>query len=78
MKTMTCQDLGGPCALAHSADSADAIIKAQDKHVKDAVKGGDTTHAAARAEMKGRWLHPKQSMGWYNDVKARYAALPEE
>jgi predicted small metal-binding protein len=29
MKTMTCQDLGGPCDLAHRGESADEIIKAQ-------------------------------------------------
>ncbi|UDY24643.1 hypothetical protein [Nocardioides sp. Kera G14] len=74
---MTCQDLGGPCTLAHHGDSADDVIKAQDKHLKDAVKAGDTLHGPARAEMKGRWLHPKKSMGWYNDVKQRFAELPE-
>lgn len=77
MKTMTCQDLGGPCDLAHSGDSADDVIKAQDKHLKEMVKSGDTTHQPARDDMKGRWRHPKKSMGWYNDVKKRFAELPE-
>jgi hypothetical protein len=77
MKTMTCQDLGGPCGLAHHGESADDIIKAQDQHLKEVVKAGDDAHVPARGEMKGRWRHPKKSMGWYNDVKKRFAELPE-
>lgn len=76
MKSMTCQDLGGPCSLEHHGDTADQIIKAQDKHLKDAVKAGDSDHLPARQDMKGRWRHPKASMGWYNDVKQRFADLP--
>ena len=37
MKTMTCQQLGGPCDFAHSGATADEVIKAQDGHLKDAV-----------------------------------------
>lgn len=78
MKTMTCQQLGGPCDLAHQGASADDVIKAQDQHLKDAVAAGDTTHNAAREDMKGRWRHPKKSMDWYRNVKATFAALPED
>lgn len=78
MKTMTCQQLGGPCDFAHHGASADDVIKAQDQHLKDAVAAGDTTHNAAREDMKGRWRHPKKSMDWYRNVKATFAALPED
>ena len=77
MKTMTCRQLGGPCEHQHRGDSADDVIKAQDQHLKDAVRAGDATHQQAREEMKGRWRHPKRSMGWYRDAKATFAALPE-
>lgn len=77
MKTMTCRQLGGPCELAHRGETADDVIQAQDKHLKEAVKSGDRTHEQARSEMKYRWLHPKKSLGWYNDTKAAFAALPE-
>lgn len=77
MKTMTCQDLGGPCDLVHRGDTADDIIKAQDQHLKDVVSAGDDAHVPAREDMKGRWRHPIKSMGWYNDVKKRFAELPE-
>ena len=77
MKTMTCQDLGGPCDLTHRGESADAIIKAQDQHLKELVKAGDDAHAPAREDMKGRWRHPLKSISWYADVKKRFAELPE-
>lgn len=78
MKTMTCHDLGGPCATPHSGDSADDVIKAQDRHLKDAVAAGDAAHGPARQAMKGRWLRPRQSMAWYDDVKRRFADLEED
>ena len=78
MKTMTCQQLGGPCTLAHHAESADEIIKAQDRHLKDAVAGGDTTHTAALTSMKGRWKHPIAGMRWYKDTKQTFATLPPD
>ncbi len=78
MKTMTCRQLGGPCDLELRAETADAIIKLQDRHLKDAVKSGDDSHLPAHQEMKGRWKHPKQSMDWYNGTKKAFADLPED
>lgn len=78
MKTMTCRQLGGPCDLQHHGATADDVIKAQDQHLKDAETAGDGTHQEARDAMKGRWRHPKKSLGWYNDAKKTFAALPEE
>lgn len=77
MKTMTCQQLGGPCDLAHQGESADDVINAQDRHLKDAVKAGDASHQDARNDMKSRWRHPKKSLGWYRDMKQAFADLPE-
>ena len=77
MKTMTCRQLGGPCGLELSGETADDVIKAQDKHLADAVEGGDTAHEPAHRGMKGRWRHPLASMGWYRDTKKAFAALPE-
>ena len=78
MKTMTCQQLGGPCDRALSGDSADEVIKAQDRHLKDAVEAGDTAHEQALSEMKGRWKNPLKGMGWYRATKKEFAALPED
>lgn len=74
MKTMTCKQLGGPCELEHSGDSADAIIKAQDKHLKEVVAAGDAAHEPALEDMKGRWKRPISGMGWYRRVKKDFAS----
>ena len=78
MRTMTCRQLGGVCDLALSGETADDVIKAQDQHLKDIVAGGDTAHAPALKEMKGRWKHPIAGMGWYRDTKKTFAGLPED
>ena len=78
MKTMTCNQLGGACDLQLRGETADDVIKAQDKHLRDAVAAGDTTHEKALDEMKGRWKHPIKGMGWYKNTKKEFAALPED
>lgn len=78
MKTMTCQQLGGPCDLAHHGQTADEVIKAQDRHLRDAVAQGDDTHRGALDDMKGRWKRPISGMGWYRSTKRTFAELPED
>jgi hypothetical protein len=75
---MTCKQLGGPCDLAFHGDDANAVIKAQDKHLNEIVAGGDVAHQEALKAMKGRWKHPVAGMGWYRQAKRDFAALPED
>lgn len=77
MKTMTCEQLGGPCQHGHTGQTADEVIKAQDKHLREMVAGGDDAHVPALDAMKGRWKRPVAGMGWYRDTKKAFAALPE-
>jgi predicted small metal-binding protein len=77
MKTMTCQQLGGPCGFAHQGMTADEVIKAQDRHLKEMVAKGDATHESALKEMSGRWRNPVKAMGWYRKTKRDFAASPE-
>ena len=76
MKTMTCRQLGGPCDHRLEGETADDVIKAQDRHLADSVADGDDTHASALKAMKGRWRHPIAGMGWYRETKRAFAALP--
>ena len=78
MKTMTCRQLGGPCDLPLHGETADDVIKAQNQHLKDAVKAGDIAHEQAHNEMKARWRHPKQSMDWYSSTKKEFAGIPAD
>ena len=76
MKTMTCAQLGGPCDLELRGETADEVIKAQDRHLREAVAAGDASHEPALKDMKGRWRRPISGMAWYKQVKRDYAALP--
>ena len=78
MKTMTCKQLGGPCDFAHHGDDANEVIKAQDRHLRDAVATGATDHEPALKEMKGRWKRPISGMRWYRQAQRDFAALPDE
>ena len=78
MKTMTCKALGGPCDLPLHGNTADEIIKVQDRHLKEMAAGGDDTHNPALKEMKGRWRRPLSGMAWYRKTKRDFAALPED
>ena len=78
MKTMTCEQLGGVCSLPLRGETADVVIKAQDRHLRDAVGAGDESHRPAREAMKGRWRNPVAGMGWYRATRRAFAALPED
>jgi hypothetical protein len=78
MKTMTCKQMGGPCDTAFQGTTADEVIKAEDKHLKEMVAKGDETHKSALNMMKGRWKNPISGMGWYMKTRKAFAALPEE
>jgi predicted small metal-binding protein len=78
MKTMTCRQMGGPCDVAFQADTADEVIKAQDKHLKEMVAKGDETHSTALEAMKKRWRNPIRGMGWYMKTKKDFSALPDD
>jgi hypothetical protein len=78
VKTMSCRQLGGPCDVPLHGNTADEIIKLQDKHLNETVAGGDETHSGALGEMKGRWKHPLSGMKWYRNTKRNFAALPED
>ena len=78
MKTMTCEQLGGPCDFQLHGETADVVIKAQDSHLREIVSQGDETHKSALTAMKGRWKHPLSGMAWYKKAKRDFAALPED
>jgi hypothetical protein len=77
MKTMSCKQLGGPCDFPLRGDTADEVIKAQDRHLSEIVSGDDESHKSALKAMKGRWKHPLSGMAWYKKAKRDFAVLPE-
>ena len=73
MKEMTCRQLGGACDLVHTGSDANEIIKAQDKHLREAVAAGKTDHEPALRDMKGRWRRPVSGLKWYRQVQRDFA-----
>ena len=78
MKTMTCRQLGGGCELPLVGEDANEIIKAQDRHLREAVAAGRSDHEQALRDMKGRWRHPLSGLKWYREVQRDVAALPSD
>ena len=76
MKSMTCRQLGGPCDLAHHGEDANEIVKAQDRHLREAVEAGDGDHEPALKDMKGRWKRPVSGLKWYRRVQRDFADQP--
>jgi hypothetical protein len=70
--------MGGPCDVQFHGNSADEIIKAQDKHLKEMVAKSDETHKTALQSMRDRWKNPLSGIGWYMKTQKAFAALPEE
>ena len=54
------------------------MIKAQDRHLRDMVAGGDDTYVGALQGMKGRWKYPISGTGWYRAAKRDFAELLED
>ncbi len=77
MRTMICKQLGGPCDLPLRGSTADEVIKAQDRHPREAVAMGDQKHESALQDMKSWWKRPA-AVGWYRQVKRDYAGLAED
>ena len=75
---MTCRQMGGPCDAPFQGKTADEVIKADDKHLKEMVASGDDAHKSARKSMQDRWKNPISGMGWYMKTKKDFAALSED
>jgi hypothetical protein len=78
MKSMTCNQMGGPCDKSFQGKTADEVIKAQDAHLKEMVANADEAHQAAAKQMQARWKNPIKGMGWYLQTKKDFAALAED
>ena len=77
MKAMTCRQLGGPCGVELRGDTADDVIKLQDCHLREAIRGGDAAHEPAYEDMNARWGHPVRGMGLHRATKKTLADLSE-
>jgi hypothetical protein len=77
MKTMTCEELGGACSQAFSANTFDEIAMMVSKHAREKVQQGDAAHIDAMNEMRKNMTSPEAMNTWMEDKRKAFNALPD-
>ncbi|CAN5172154.1 hypothetical protein BH09PAT2_BH09PAT2_10780 [soil metagenome] len=70
--------MGGPCDTAMQGNTADDVIKAGEKHIRDMVASDVTAHKEALDMMDAMRKNPQSGMEWYQKTQNDFAALPED
>jgi len=70
--------MGGPCDTPIKGDTADEIIKAGEKHIREMVANGDEAHKPALKMMEEMWKNPASGMEWYQKTQGDFAATPDD
>jgi len=75
VKTMTCNQLGGPCDTQFHAKTFEEMGEMSRKHVAET---GDEVHVEAMKKMKGLMDDPNAMKEWMESKEKEFAALPED
>lgn len=78
MKTMTCQQMGGPCDFSMQANTADEMMQQGEQHLNDMAAKGDEGHVQAKAMMDEAAQDPAKGAEWFAKFTSDFAALPEQ
>lgn len=76
MKTLKCNDLGGPCGQKISADSFEEMGQKCFEHIMEQIRNGDEAHEAAVAKI--RHVSPQQRETMMAEFLKKYNDAPEE
>lgn len=76
MKTMTCKQMGGPCNEELHGNTAEEIMDAGGKHVKEKAAQGDEEHQKVQA-MMDKGPEDPDNKEWMEKFMATFTALPE-
>jgi predicted small metal-binding protein len=68
MKTLTCNEMGGPCDTALSGSTPDELVGNAMEHLK-------AEHPEMAADVEK--MTPEQTETWNKDFHAKYEAKPE-
>ena len=77
MKTMTCNQLGGACDMAFSANSFEEISEMSKNHAMEMFQEGDKPHLDAMQNMKELMKSPDAVQKWFQEKRDAFDALPE-
>ncbi len=75
MKTMTCQELGGACNLAFTANTFDEITALSKKHGMEMFQQQDKAHITAMVKMQELMETPEAMQQWLEDKRKTFEAL---
>ena len=78
MKTMTCRQMGGPCDMSISGNTADEMLKNSTKHIKEMTEKGDEGHKKVMVMMEEMQKNPATGKEWNDKFRMDFAALPED
>ncbi|MBL4755803.1 MAG: DUF1059 domain-containing protein [Flavobacteriales bacterium] len=78
MKTMTCNQLGGPCDLEFRANTFEEIAEQSKKHGMEMFQQGEAAHLKAMDEMQKLMQSPNAMNEWMDNKRKEFEALAED
>jgi len=75
MKTMTCNQLGGACDKAFSANTFDEMVELSKAHGMEMFASQDAQHMQAMMKIQGLMQNPEAMKEWFDGKKAEFEAL---
>ncbi|MBV1909897.1 MAG: DUF1059 domain-containing protein [Kangiellaceae bacterium] len=75
MKTMTCNQLGGACKKAFSAETFEELAELSKQHGAEMFKQQDKAHLEAMGKMQVLMKKPGEMEQWFNARRAEFEAL---
>lgn len=77
MKTMTCNQLGGACALEFRAETFEEMAKLSQEHGMEMHQQKDAAHLDAMNAMSELMKTPGAMEAWFESKKVEFDALEE-
>ncbi len=79
MKTMICNQLGGPanCEEKFTAETFEEIAELSKNHAMEMMKKNDEPHLKAMQKMQELMQSPEDMKKWYEMKKDEFNGLPE-
>ncbi len=78
MKTMTCEQLGGACDQAFSAETFDEMAAQSKAHGMEMFQKMEPSHMEAIKNMMALMANPAEFERWLNSKREEFAALPDD
>ena len=78
MKTMTCKELGGACAVTFQAETFEEISKLSKQHGIEMFQKGDEAHLKVMQQMRALMHEPDAMENWMETKRKEFEALPED